>query len=129
MTKSASGNSLQFPFLLLPQMGMNGELPINALFQFARSQARFASMCGDEVARFAEHRLERDQEFLTGMTDCQDWATLGELQTAWAMDVVKDYVQQSGHIFGIFQNLSSEVTASPSEKAKPKTRPKRATAA
>jgi hypothetical protein len=97
-----------FSFASLPQIPVNGGLPISAFLEFARSQARAASKCSGEIARFTEQRLDRDEQLLTDMASCQDWGRLAELQGTWAADVLRDYMQETGQLMELLQEAYSE---------------------
>ena len=126
MAKTPSNGSGPFSFLPLPetpftfasfpQMRMNGGLPIGTLLEFARSQARAASKCSGEIARFTEQRLDRDEELLTDMATCQDWGRLAEIQGRWAADAVRDYMQETGQIMELLQKAYSEAAATAAKK-------------
>jgi hypothetical protein len=105
-----------FPFASLPQIPVNGGLPMSTLIEFARSQARAASKCSGEIARFAEQRLDRDEELLTEMASCRDWGRLAELQGTWAADAVRDYMQETGQIMELLQQAYSEAAAAAAKK-------------
>jgi hypothetical protein len=121
MTKTSSSGSgpfsflplpeTPFPFASLPQMPTNGGLPMSTFIEFARSQARAASKCSGEIARFAEQRLDRDEELLTEMASCRDWGRLAELQGTWAADAVRDYMQETGQLMELLQEAYSEAAA------------------
>jgi hypothetical protein len=92
-------------------MPTNGGLPMSTFIEFARSQARAASKCSGEIARFAEQRLDRDEELLTEMASCRDWGRLAELQGTWAADAVRDYMQETGQLMELLQEAYSEAAA------------------
>ena len=119
MMKNSSDNSFPFVFPFFPETRVNGELPAGTVLNLARSQARFASLCGDEIARFALERIERDREFLAEVGSCRDWDAMNQAQASWALDAVRDYVQESGRIFELFQEIYAEAI-SPAGYAKPK---------
>ena len=126
MAKTSSNGSGPFSFLPLPetpfsfasirQIPVNGGLPISAFLEFARSQARAASKCSGEIARFAEQRLDRDEELLTEMASCRDWGRLAELQGTWAADAVRDYMQETGQLMELLQKAYSEAAAAAARK-------------
>jgi len=98
-------------FLPLPQMRMNGGLPISPLLEFARSQARAVSKCSSEIARFAEKRFDRDEQLLSELASCEEWNGVAALQAAWTAEVLKDYMEETGQIMQLLRGIYSEMAA------------------
>ena len=98
-------------YLMFPQMHVNGSLLMSPVLEFGRSQARLASKCSHEIARFSEQRLDRDEELLTKMSSSQDWHGLAELHAAWVAQAVKEYVQETGQLLNLVHGAYSEAAA------------------
>lgn len=101
----------RYSYLMFPQMHVNGSLLISPLLEFGRSQAKLASKCGHEIARFTEQRLDRDAELLKKMTSSQQWQDVAELHSTWAAQAVKEYMQETGQLLDLVHGAYSEVAA------------------
>lgn len=62
----------------------------------------------DEVARFAQTRLQRNSALAEGMARCRDLKDVAGLHQEWLKDASQDYLQQSARMVSLAGRLTQE---------------------
>lgn len=62
----------------------------------------------DEVARFAQSRLQRNSELAEAMTRCRDLNDMVGLQQEWLKASGQDYLQQTARMMGIASRITQD---------------------
>ena len=62
----------------------------------------------DEVARFAQGRLQRNSELAEAMARCRDLNDMVGLQQEWLKAASQDYMQQTARMMGIASRLTQD---------------------
>jgi phasin protein len=94
-----------------PLFGEAGEASLAKLQRLAESHVKLGLQWGEEWARFATRRFDRDQEFLGSLASCRDWAAVSKLQASWLSEALADYLLEGHELADLVRRQTSEALA------------------